>query len=50
MHEPIYLVNPVVELWVFCRLSIFIGRLFLSSGDAVGAVSGTRDMDESEVK
>ena len=38
MHEPIHLVNPVVEIQVFHRFSIFVGRLFQSSGGAVGAV------------
>ena len=32
VHEPIDLVNPIIELWVFCRFSIFIGRLLWLSG------------------
>ena len=41
VHEPIDLVNPIVEFWVFHRFSIFISRLFWTSGEAIGAVSGT---------
>ena len=50
MYEPINLVNPIVELRVFRWFSIFIGRLLQSSGEAVGAMSSTRDMNEGEVE
>ena len=50
MHEPIDLVNPIIKLRVFCRFSIFIGRLLWSLGEAIGAVSSTRDVDEGEVE
>ena len=50
MHEPIDLVNPIVELWVLCGFSIFIGRLLWSAGEAVRAMSSTRDMNEGEVE
>ena len=50
MHEPIDLVNPIVELRVFRGLSIFIGRLLQSSGEAIGAMSSTRDMNKGEVE
>ena len=50
MHEHVYLVNPIVKLWVFCGLSIFVGRLFWSSGEAVGAMLGTGNVNESEVE
>ena len=50
MHEPIYLVNPIIKVQVFCGLSIFIGRLFGSLGEAVMAVSGTEDMNKSRVE
>ena len=50
VHEPIDLVNPIVELQVFCRFSIFIGRLLWSVGEAIGAMSSTGDMDEGEVE
>ena len=50
MHEPVYLVNPIVEVWVFHGFSIFIGRLFRTLGEAVGAMLDTRDMNESEVE
>ena len=50
MHEPIDLVNPIVELQVFRGFSIFIGRLFQSSGEAVGAMSSTGDMNEGKVE
>ena len=50
MHEPIDLVNPIVELWILRGFSIFIGRLLRSSGEAVGAMSSTRDMNEGEVE
>ena len=36
MHEPVDLVNPIVELRVFRGVSIFIRRLLWSSGKAVG--------------
>ena len=39
VHEPLDLVNPIVELWVFRKFSIFISRLLQSSGEAVGAMS-----------
>ena len=50
VHEPVDLVNPIVELQVFCGFSIFIGRLFRSSGETVGAMSSTGDMDKGEVE
>ena len=50
MHEPVDLVNPIVELWVFHGFSIFIGRLLWSSGEAVRAMSSTGDMNEGEVE
>ena len=50
VHEPIDLVNPVVELWVFHGLSIFIGRLLRLVGEAVRAVLSTRDMNKGEVE
>ena len=50
MHEPIDLVNPIVELWVLCRFSIFISRLLWSAGEAIGAMSSTGDMNEGEVE
>ena len=50
MHEPVDLVNPIIELRVFRGFSIFIGRLLWSSGKAVGAMSSTGDMNEGEVE
>ena len=50
VHEPVDFVNPVVELQVFCRFSIFISRLLWLSGEAIGAVSSTGDMNEGEVE
>ena len=50
MHEPIDLVNPIVELWVFHGFSIFISRLLRPSGEAVGAMLSTRDVNEGEVE
>ena len=50
MHEPIDLVNPLVELQVLHGFSIFIGRLLWLSGEAVGAISSTGDMNEGEVE
>ena len=50
MHEPIDLVDPIVEFQVIHRISIFISRLFWMSGDTVRAVSGTGDVNESEVE
>ena len=50
MHEPIDLFNPIIELQVLHGFSIFIGRLLQSSGEAVGAMSSTRDMNEGEVE
>ena len=50
MHEPVDLVNPIVELRVFRGFPIFIGRLLWSSGEAVGAMSSTGDMNEGEVE
>ena len=50
VHEPVDLVNPIVELWVFHGFSIFIGRLLWSSGEAVRAMSSTGDMNEGEVE
>ena len=50
VHEPVDLVNPVIKLWVFCGLSIFVGRLFWSSGEAVRAMLGTGNVNESEVE
>ena len=50
MHEPIDLVNPIVELWVLRGFSIFIGRLLQLSGEAVGAMSSTRNVNEGKVE
>ena len=50
MHEPVDLVNPIVELQVFRGFSIFIGRLLQSSGEAVRAMLSTGDMNEGEVE
>ena len=50
VHEPVDLVNPIIELRVFHGLSIFIGRLLWSSGEAVGAMLSTRDMNEGKVE
>ena len=50
MHEPLYLVNPIIEVQVFHRFSIFIGRLFQWLGETIGAVLGTGDMNKSEVE
>ena len=50
VHEPVDLVNPVVELWLFHRFSIFISRLLWSSGEAIGAMLSTGDVDEGEVE
>ena len=50
MHEPIDLVNPIIKLRVFCRFSIFIGRLLRSAGEAIRAMSSTGDVNEGEVE
>ena len=50
VYEPIDLVNPIIELWVFCGFSIFISRLLQSLGEAVRAMSSTGDVDEGEVE
>ena len=50
LHEPVDLVNPIVELWVLHRFSIFIGRLLWLLGEAVRAMSSTGDMNEGEVE
>ena len=38
VHEPIDLVNPIIELQVFRGFSIYIGRLLQSSGGLSGCV------------
>ena len=48
MHEPVDLVNPIIELRVLHGFSIFIGRLLQSAGEAVGAMLSTGDMNEGE--
>ena len=50
VHEPVNLVNPIIELRVLCRLSIFIGRLLWSSGEAIGAVSSTGNVNEGKME
>ena len=50
MHKPVDLVNPIVELRVLHGFSIFIGRLLWSWGEAIRAMSSTRDMNEREVE
>ena len=50
MHEPVDLVNPIIELRVFRGFSIFIGRLLWSSGEAIRAMSSTRDMNKGKVE
>ena len=49
VYEPVDLVNPIVKLQVFHGLSIFISRSLRSSGEAVGAVLSTGDVNEGEV-
>ena len=44
------MVNPVIKLQVFRRLSIFISRLLGSLGEAVGALLSTGDVNEGEVE
>ena len=50
MHEPVDLVNPIVELQVFHGFSIFIGRLLWSAGEAIGAMSSTGNVNEGKVE
>ena len=50
MHEPVDLVNPVIELWVLHGFSIFIGRLSWSLGEAIRAMSSTGDVNKGEVE
>ena len=50
MHEPVDLVNSIIELRVFYGLSIFIGRLLRLVGKAIGAMLSTRDVNEGEVE
>ena len=50
VHEPVDLVNPIIECWVFRGLSIFISRLLQLSGEAIRAMSSTRDVNEGEVE
>ena len=50
MHEPIDLVNPIVELRVLCGFSIFIGRLLQSAGEAIRAMLSTRNVNEGKVE
>ena len=50
MHEPVDLVNPIVERRVLCGFSIFISRLLWSAGEAVGAMLSTGDMNEGKVE
>ena len=50
VHEPVDLVNPIVELWVFHGFSIFISRLLRLVGEAIRAMLSTRDVDEGEVE
>ena len=50
MHEPIDLVNPIVELQVLRGFSIFISRLLRSLGEAVRAVLSTRNVNEGKVE
>ena len=50
MHKPKDLVNPIVELRILCGFSIFIGRLLRLSGEAIGAMLSTGDMNKGEVE
>ena len=50
IHEPVDLVNPIVELRVLCGFSLFISRLLWLVGEAVGAMSSAGDMNEGEVE
>ena len=50
MHEPIDLVNPIVELRVLCGFSIFIGRLLWPVGEAIGAMLSTGNVNEGKVE
>ena len=49
-HEPIDLVNPIIKLQVFCGFSIFISRLLRLSGEAIGAMLNTGDVNKGEVE
>ena len=50
VHEPVDLVNPIIELRVFRGFSIFISRLLWLVGEAIRAMSSTGDMNEGEVE
>ena len=50
MHEPVDLVNPIVELRVLHRFSIFISRLLWLVGEAVRAMSSTGNVNEGKVE
>ena len=50
MHEPVDLVNPIVELQVLCGFSIFISRLLGSVGVAIGAMLSTGNVNEGKVE
>ena len=50
MHEPVDLVNPIVELRVLCGFSIFTGRLLWPAGEAIGAMSSTGNVNKGKVE
>ena len=50
MHEAIYLIDPVIELWIILRVIVVISWLPRASREAVGSVLCTWNMDESKVK
>ena len=50
MHEAIYLIDPVIELWIILRVVFIISRLPRMSQEAVGSMPHTWNMDKSKVK
>ena len=50
MHEAVYLVNPIIEVWVICRIWVIIGRLPRMSRETIRSMLSTWNLNEGEVE
>ena len=50
MHEAIYLIDPVIKLQIIFRIIFFFFQLLRVSGETIGSMLHTWNVDESEVE
>ena len=50
VHKSVYLVDPIIEVWVIHRVWVIISRLLKMARETVRSVSSTWDVNEGEVE